>query len=459
MLSPPKEEVALNLLGLKAFMLVDGTSDNTDIREKKEFLRGEVQRVASEISDKQLTDYALLSGEATSANSQLAQLVEVEKAKTEVILARDRERVNKIKASMRKEVARMAREELEKKRLHALGLEREVKFSEKMHALEQARHKASVQREIDLKRKAEAKQELLKALLQERDEMKILMEERMQEKFLKVQRVKESIRMVKKRESDAFNTKLNTVRAKIDARYELDRIDSQQILDELMVNYDRIKQKRLERMQSWIEKGKARREQYVRRLQARSELLGRDSDGRESLASDLEAKRILRMQKVASNRDERRKALQLTMEKVDQNIEQTVVRGKSDLARKINLRKEKFEMRFLQLDRTQIKRDRAESRIKEMQQKNSRYRILFNFNVGRIQRRSNYMLRTRIAHMKRTNDRITALKNTEQVRTAKQKILRENWIEKDLLLRKIDRLKRVGNDGLDKIMHELGVTV
>lgn len=459
MLSSPKEEVALNLLGLNAAILAESTSEDSEIREKKKFLRREVERVASEISDKQLTDYALLSGEPSTSNSQLAKLVEVERAKNEAILARDRERVTKIKASMRKDVARMAREELEKKRLHELGLERELKFSEKMHALEQARHKASVQREINLKRKAEAKQGILKALLQQKDEMKILMEEQMQEKLLKVQRVKESIRLVKKREADAFNAKLDSVRARIDARYELDRIESQQILDELMVNYDRIKQQRLERMQSWIEIGKARREKYVRRLEARTELLGRDSDSRESLIRDLEAKRILRMQKVASNRDERRKELQLTMEKVDQNIERTVERGESNLARKINSRKEKFEMRFLQRDRAQIKRDRGESRIKETQQRNSRYRILLNFNVGRIQRRSNYMLRTRIAHMKRTNDRITALKNVEKVRVAKQKILRENWIEKDLLLRKIDKLKSVGSDGLDKIMHELGVAV
>lgn len=57
-----EEEVALNLLGLNAAILAESTSEDSEIREKKKFLRREVERVASEISDKQLTDYALLSG-------------------------------------------------------------------------------------------------------------------------------------------------------------------------------------------------------------------------------------------------------------------------------------------------------------------------------------------------------------------------------------------------------------
>jgi hypothetical protein len=121
-------------------------------------------------------------------------------------------------------------------------------------------------------------------------------------------------------------------------------------------------------------------------------------------------------------------------------------------------RRDEFESKN-KSDRSQVKREKLAERMNKLSMRRNSMGKLVRYNVQRQERIAQLEAKRRISIIRETNARVEQLKNVENVRREKQKLLRRNWIEKDNIMRVISKLKRVNNDAnFSSLIKEVGLS-
>ena len=450
-LSSPRTLLAMSLLGLsddpQSFIhQSEPRLTSHFIEKKREILKTQLEALRNTITEKDLQKYSTVMGNVFTENLHAPEFIGIEKTRTLGIVQRDRQRVRAFKEQMKSEIKAAVELEILKKKESQDKELREKSFADKLDALQQSRDAGRLKRQQERDRKYQAKQVSLKAAEREAEELRQNLSSRISQNLERVDAKKKSIKEKLRIKAIEYNHKLLEVKTRLEC---IERAESEQADEFYWRVQNRLKKSALVRanlLESWRARGITRGQILERRINAESEILSRKQKRRPSVESlEIIKEQENRNSRIAENKKKIRNEIGERMKRARERTERIISNARRMRQEFADERRDEFESKS-KSDRSQVKREKLAERMNKLSMRRNSMGKLVRYNVQRQERIAQLEAKRRISIIRETNARVEQLKNVENVRREKQKLLRRNWIEKDNIMRVISKLKRVNND-------------